>query len=218
MSNDIVAYASVLRLTRYDVKKLNIRNAYDMHKVIYGLFEDVRSDFDKHKSQSSGILWADKGGRYDHRQVIMLSDRKPHQTPQFGEVETKIIPSGFLDHSYYQFEITLNPSKRNKNTGKVEPIRGNEEQSQRQAIAEWAKRRAHINWGFDIIPEKLQVQIKPVLQINKGKKTVTHGRAVLQGIAKVNEKDKFKQSFTNGIGRGKSFGLGLFQIVPLQGK
>jgi CRISPR system Cascade subunit CasE len=209
MNNDVLAYASVLRLSRSDIKTLEIKDAYSLHKQVYGLFDDIRSDADKANSESSGILWADKGGDFQSRQILMLSTRKPHQTPQFGEVESRIIKHEFVEHERYGFEITLNPSKRNKQTGKVEAIR------KREDIALWAIERAHKGWGFEIHPDHLQVQINPVLQFVKGGKTITHSSAHLKGELKVTDRAQFTQSFLQGIGRGKAFGFGLLQIVPL---
>jgi len=210
MSDDVLAYASVLRLSRGDIKTLKIKDAYSLHKQVYGLFDDIRSESEKAKGASSGILWADKGGDFNARQILMLSTRKPHQTPQFGEVETRIIKPSFVQHTRYGFEITLNPSKRNKQTKKIEAIR------QREEIALWAIERAQKNWGFEIQPEHLQVQINPVLQFDKQGQTVTHGSAHLKGELRVIDQAQFTQSFINGIGRGKTFGFGLLQIVPLQ--
>lgn len=209
MNNDVLAYASVLRLNRSDIKTLKITDAYSLHKQVYGLFDDVRSDSDKANSESSGILWVDKGGDFQTRQILMLSTRRPHQTPQFGEVESRVIKPDFVQHKRYGFEITLNPSKRNKQSGKIEAIRNRDE------IALWAIERAHKSWGFEIHPDHLQVQINPVLQFNKNGKTVTHNSAHLKGELKVTDRTQFMQSFLNGIGRGKAFGFGLLQIVPL---
>jgi CRISPR system Cascade subunit CasE len=209
MSNEVFAYASVLRLSREDVKVLKITDAYSLHKQIYGLFEDVRSHDDKINSESSGILWADKGGDFHSRQVLMLSTRKPHQTPQFGEVESRIIKPNFVQQDHYGFEIILNPTKRNNQTGKLEAIR------KRDDIALWAIERAHKSWGFEILPDHLQVTINPTLQFVKNGQTVTHSSAHLKGELKVTDRTAFIDSFLHGIGRGKTFGFGLLQIVPL---
>jgi len=209
MTDEVLAYASVLRLSRSDSKTLKITDAYSLHKLVYGLFDDIRNDAQKAQSDSSGILWVDKGGDFHARQILMLSNRKPHQTPQFGEVETRVIKPDFVQHARYGFEITLNPSKRNKQTGKIEAIRKREE------IALWAIERAHKNWGFAINPEHLQVQINPVLQFNKTGKTVTQNSAHLKGELRVTDRNQFINSFLSGIGRGKTFGFGLLQIVPL---
>jgi CRISPR system Cascade subunit CasE len=209
MSDDIVAYASVLRLSRADVKILGIKDAYGLHRVVYGLFEDVRSCEEKQAGASSGILYADKGGDFHWRQVLMLSTRKPHATPQFGAVDTRAVHSSFLGHERYAFEVTLNPGRRDKQSGKVVPVRG------RESIEQWFRERAPKSWGFSVNPENLQTGQMSVQTFEKAGETVTHGSATLKGELRVGDRDRFIQSFTQGIGRGRAFGFGLLQIVPL---
>lgn len=209
MREAILAYASVLRLSRADMKILNIKDAYALHKVIYGLFEDVRSDAEKQTSAASGITYADKGGDFNTRQILILSNRKPHQTPQFGEVQTKPIYSDFLTHERYAFEVTLNPGKRDKQTGKIVPVRG------REAVEQWFKERAPISWGFNINPKNLQTEKISVQSFEKSGKTITHSSATLKGELTVIDRERFILSFIQGIGRGRAFGFGLLQIVPL---
>jgi CRISPR system Cascade subunit CasE len=211
MNEDILAYASVLRLSRADQNTLKIKDAYGLHKVVYGLFADVRSDAEKQGSAPSGIIYADKGGDFNTRQVLMLSNRKPHQTPQFGIVQTTPIQSRFLAHERYAFEVTVNPGKRDNQTGKIVPIRGRED------IARWFLARAPESWGFRVNPDNLQTDKISVQVFEKSGKTITHGSATLKGELAVIDRERFRQSFTQGIGRGRAFGFGLLQIVPLTG-
>jgi CRISPR system Cascade subunit CasE len=209
MTKDVMAYASVLRLSRADMHILGIKDAYAVHRVVYGLFEDTRSDTEKQTSTRSGIVYADKSGDFNTRQILMLSNRKPHQTPQFGEVHTRVVHSDFLAHEHYAFEVTLNPGKRDKKTGKVVPIRGRDE------IEQWFRERAPTSWGFSVNPENLQTEQLSVQTFEKSGTTITHGSATLKGELSVIDKDCFTKSFTDGIGRGRAFGFGLLQIVPL---
>ncbi|MEO7523733.1 MAG: type I-E CRISPR-associated protein Cas6/Cse3/CasE [Ferruginibacter sp.] len=209
MIEDAVAYASVLRLSRADMNILGVKDAYALHKVVYGLFEDTRSDAEKQASARSGIIYADKGGDFNTRQILMISNRKPHQTPQFGEVHTRIVHADFLSHEQYAFEVTLNPGKRDQRTGKVVPVRG------REAIDQWFKTRAPKSWGFSVNAESLQTGQLGVQTFEKAGNAVTHGSATLKGELTVIDKDCFTKSFTQGIGRGRAFGFGLLQIVPL---
>lgn len=211
MSADILAYASVLRLSRADLNTLKIKDAYGLHKVIYGLFEETRSEAEKQASVPSGIVYADKGGDFNSRQILMLSDRRPHQTPQFGTVETKPVAEGFLGHTHYAFEVTLNPGRRDKQTGKIVPMRGGEE------VAQWFLARSNQSWGFSVNAESLQTEKIGVQTFNKGGRTITHGSATLKGELRVTDPECFRQSFLQGIGRGRAFGFGLLQIVPLTG-
>ncbi|NNM58934.1 MAG: type I-E CRISPR-associated protein Cas6/Cse3/CasE [Legionellales bacterium] len=209
MSDEILAYASVLRLSRSDRKTLKIKDAYSVHKTVYGLFEDTRTIAEKQTNIPSGIVYADKGGDFHTHQILMLSNRKPHQTPQFGEVETKAVYSHFLNYTHYGFQITINPSKRDKKTGKTISIQD------RTAIEEWFKSRGLLSWGFTVNPESLQVEKVGVQRFEKNGMSVVHGSATLKGDLTVINPEQFRLSFTQGIGRGRAFGFGLLQIVPL---
>ncbi|MFZ6847318.1 type I-E CRISPR-associated protein Cas6/Cse3/CasE [Undibacterium sp. RuRC25W] len=209
MHENPIAFASVLKLSREDIKILQVKDAYALHKVVYGLFEDIRTEAEKNKSVASGILYVDKGGDSNTRQILLLSNRKPHQTPQFGKVETKPVYANFLQHTDYAFQTTLNPTQRNNLSRKIVPVRG------REAITTWFVQRAITSWGFSVMVEDLQVEQCNIQSVEKSGETVTHGSATLKGRLTVTDHERFKQSFCKGIGRGRAFGFGLLQIVPL---
>ncbi len=200
--------ASVLRLSRSDCKALRVTDPYSIHRVVYSLFEDTRSEDEKRASKPSGILYADKGGDFKQRQILLLSDREPMQ-PEYGELVSKAIPDGFLDHQRYGFEVTVNPTRRDGASRKLVPVKG------REAVAKWFAERAENSWGFEVNPEYLQIQRLGVQQFKKGDQTLTHGSATLKGELRVIDRERFIRSFRQGIGRGRAFGFGLLQIVPL---
>ncbi|MDO9105268.1 MAG: type I-E CRISPR-associated protein Cas6/Cse3/CasE [Methylovulum sp.] len=207
--------ASVLHLTRSDVKALNITDAYSLHRIVYDLFDDIRNNEEKQKSVPSGILYADKGGDVHGRKILMLSNRAPNP-PEHGELCIKKIADSFLDHPHYRFEVVVNPSKRaklNRNetgkkvSGKIVALR------KREDIATWFIEKAP-QWGFSVTPEHLEIVNIAVKQFEKSGQTITQGQAQLIGRLTVTDKAKFVQSFQNGIGRGRAFGCGLLQIIP----
>lgn len=214
MNDAILAHASVLLLSREDIKMLKVKDAYALHKVVYGLFEDVRTEADKAAGKSSGILYADKGGDFLTRQILLLSNRKPHQTPQFGQVKTNQILSSFVNHDDYAFEIKINPVKRDNASGKIIAIRG------KQEVQQWFMQRASDAYGFKVNPASIQIEQISVQTFEKSSEksvqTVTHGSATIKGHLTVTDRALFVNSFTQGLGHGKSFGFGLLQIVPLQ--
>lgn len=59
--------ASVLKLNRADCKALKITDAYSIHRVVYELFPGESRDF----------LFADKGGDFKSRQILILSEHSP---------------------------------------------------------------------------------------------------------------------------------------------
>jgi CRISPR system Cascade subunit CasE len=189
----------MLRLNRSDCKALKITDAYSIHRVVYELFPGESRDF----------LFADKGGDVKSRQILILSERSP-EAPQFGEISSKPIPDRFLEHDYYGFEVTLNPTKRDKQTGKTVAIRG------RENLHKWFLDKAP-SLGFEIKAEILEVRHAGVQTFDIGNgKVVTHNSATFVGKLQVTDRVKFQNSFRKGIGRAKGFGFGLFQIIPLQ--
>lgn len=204
--------ASILRLDRKAVQALKINDVYGLHKAVYSLFSDVRSAEEKQASKPSGFLYADQGGDYKSRKILLLSDRKPKEKidGQYGEVQSKVISPGFLQHDIYRFKIVMNPTRRGNASRKLVPVKG------RDAIAQWFIERAQVSWGFDVVPSQLQVDSINVLNF-KGKagRSITLAQAQIQGVLQVTDRQQFIQSFSLGIGRGRAFGCGLLQIVPL---
>ncbi|AAM73192.1 MAG TPA: type I-E CRISPR-associated protein Cas6/Cse3/CasE [Chlorobaculum sp.] len=202
--------ATMLTLSRKDVKALRITDSYSLHRVIYSLFEDVRSEAEKRSSVPSGFLFADKGGDAKGRKILILSDRPPLQ-PAHGELVSRPVPEEFLQHRFYKFEVTLNPTRKENKSGKRVPIKTREE------VAAWFGGKSQTSWGFSVDPARLDVRMLPVMQFSKqGDRTVTHGAARVSGMLRVENRDLFIESFNKGIGRGRAFGFGLLQIEPLK--
>lgn len=204
--------ASVLHLDRAAIKALRVTDPYSLHRVVYGLYPDVRDVGAKAGSTPSGILHADMGGDARSRKILLLADRAPsdHTDGGYGEVRSKVIPIDFLDHARYLFKVIANPTRRNNASGKLMPVKG------REAVAEWFAVRGQTSWGFEVAPEHLQIDAVNVLQFkDKAQRPVTLAQAHVRGQLRVTDRDKFRASFAHGIGRGRSFGCGLLQIVPL---
>jgi CRISPR system Cascade subunit CasE len=215
MTNKTVMIASVLHLSRFDVKALDTLNPYKLHTVIYGLFDDVRTEEEKQKSIPSGFLYVDKGSNFHGQKILMLSNRQPN-VPTHGEVSMKKIASNFLDYPRYRFEVVMNPTKRDKKTRKVIAIqKQSKDENTRQLIADWFIEKAP-QWGFEVSSAHLEVEDIVVKKFTeKTGREITQGQARILGKLTVIDKKKFVQSFQRGIGRGRSFGCGLLQVVPI---
>ena len=203
--------ASVLHLNRKDVKALRITDPYSLHRVVYSLYEDVRTNEEKQASNASGLLYADQGGDVYGRRILLLANRPPAECidGEFGQVQSKPIDDAFLEYPCYRFKVTVNPTRRDSASGKLKPVKG------REAIAAWFAERAPASWGFSVVPASLQVDKIDVQQFkDKNNHPVTLAQAQLQGLLEVTDVEQFKTSFRQGIGRARAFGCGLLQIVP----
>jgi len=204
--------ASVLHLDRPAMKALSITDAYSLHSVVYSLYEDVRNPEEKTASESSGILYADQGGDYKGRKILMLANRQPMDAVEgrHGEVQSKPIPDNFLEHSQYRFKVIINPTRRESASRKLMPVRGRED------ISQWFAERAIDSWGFSVVTEHLQVDKIEIHQFkDKQQRQVTIAQAHVQGLLHINDPAQFKHSFSRGIGRARAYGCGLLQIVPI---
>ncbi|SFB96933.1 CRISPR system Cascade subunit CasE [Marinospirillum celere] len=204
--------ASALHLDRAAVKALRITDAYSLHRVVYSLYEDDRTAQQKQTSTPSGILYADQGGDYRGRKILMLANREPMEkvNGQHGEVHSKLIPESFLEHEQYRFKVIVNPTRRDSASRKLVAVRGREE------VGQWFTERATTSWGFEVASQHLQVDKIEVLQFkDKQQRPITIGQAHVQGLLHITDKKQFTSSFTQGIGRARAFGCGLLQIVPL---
>lgn len=205
-------FVSALHLDRAAVKALKITDAYSLHRVVYSLFADVRSAHEKQSHIQSGIVYADQGGDFHGRKILIVSDREPMDRVegQYGDVISKRMADSFLEHSTYRFNVQVNPVRKDKQTGKRVAIKG------RSATAEWFIDRAPKSWGFEVDPQHLQIDSIEVLQFGgKDQRSITLGKAHIQGQLRVTDPLQFQNSFKNGIGKGRAFGCGLLQIVPI---
>lgn len=223
-SGDIIA-------TEFLIPKRNLRKICNeiltIHIAVYDLFPDIRTEKEKRASVRSGILYLDKGytrviqedeGIQEKRRILIISDRQPRLgLKNVGKFKFKTVQKEFLQYSLYRFQVLVNPSLRRNRTRKIEAL------TDKQEVKEWFSERARKNWGFlcqddDFFVKDITCQS---FQKNFGassencRRTVTHNVACITGILRVEDFEKFQNSFRNGIGRGRAFGLGLLELVPL---
>lgn len=198
--------ASVLSLDRKDFDEIRKNNqgvfdAYTIHKIVYSLFP-------KQTDKTRDFLFVYQGGDYYEKRILIFSREDPKE-PQYGTIETKDIPQAFLEQNYYGFTVQMNPVKREKTSGKIVPIRGRDE------LIDWFTQKS-ASFGFEVLADSLSVGDTDVIQFEKDNKKVVLGKAVFTGRLKVTDRKLFCKSFEEGIGKGKAFGFGLLQIIPLQ--
>jgi CRISPR system Cascade subunit CasE len=197
--------ASVLCISREQYQKIQDANQgvfdiYTVHKLIYSLFPTDGEE-------TRRFLFVYKGGSFSEKRILILSHGKPLD-PKYGSIESKEIPALFLEQDYYGFEVQMNPVRRDSKTGKIIPVKGKEE------LVTWFTEKAP-SFGFSVMPGSLSVGNTDVLQFEKDGKQVILGKAVFTGRLHVTDRQLFIHSFENGLGKGKAFGFGLLQIVPL---
>ncbi len=205
-------YAIALTLSRKAIRKNRITDSYSIHRLVYSLFADIRTDAEKRASVPSGIQFQEVLGDEMSRRIIILSNRMPLPEAEVDGITLLIkeIDDSFLCHAKYAFKTTVTPTRHNKKTGQLTPIKDKAE------IAQWFSQKAKNHLGFEVIEHSLEV-LKVDVDVFSGKEghVITLGKAHLQGHLRVTDRDLFIQKFSRGVGRGRAFGCGLLQLVPI---
>jgi CRISPR system Cascade subunit CasE len=200
------------------VRQLRIRDAYDWHQRTWEAFGGGRATRD-FLSRVDEI-----DGAYRLLVVSATPARKPDWCPT-DCFQTKPIPDTFFAHSRFCFSLLANPTKkvinpdkpkvigpdgridRNKNARRV-PLHRREE------LLAWLKRKADTG-GFALdleavrtIPRGRKYFVKP------GARGVHHA-VEFRGVLQVTDQQRFRETFSRGLGSAKAFGFGLLALAPV---
>jgi CRISPR system Cascade subunit CasE len=154
------------------------------------------------------FLFREKQGDRFGRRILILSTDKPIN-PEFGTIQIKDVHPSFFDKDLYKFSVRMNPVKRLSRSKRCEAITGVDE------ILSWFLGKSS-QYGFSVLSETLELTGKGVQQFDKGEQRIIHNYADITGVLRVEERKIFISSIKKGIGRGKSFGFGLLELIPIQ--
>ena len=206
-----------------DVSKRDTRKALHSPSMFHGAIE---SSFPGKRERR---LWRvdELQGKY---YLLLLSEQSPDlslMANQFGMEgseqtwQTKSYDA-LLDRiengSAWQFRLTANPTKsiRSPETGKRGTVCAH---ITPEYQLKWLLDRCGTH-GFSINPEEVAVIQSQWQRFYKGdqrKKSVSLLSVTFEGVLTVTDAVRFRQVLTEGIGRGKAFGLGLLTVIRLRG-
>lgn len=202
---------SIPKSTIFDRK---IQGLYSLHKVVYSQFENIRTaEEELAGSKQSGFVWRNIDAKTQDYKLLVYSDRPITPTADV-EVKTHSMNEEFLQHKHYKFDVTINPTKKVRTTGTESKKNGSYKALIKEAdILNWLENRKE-QWGFDFM--FVQVGVVKTHHINEHNKKLKLVTAEISGVLTVTNLEKFKKSVIHGIGRGRTFGCGLLQILPIQ--
>ena len=154
--------------------------------------------------------------------VLIVSEEMPNLTsaaaqfaPEGSSWETRDYEpflNRIVSGSQWRFRLSANPttssSRGSEERGKVLAHVKVEQQEK------WLLERAQKH-GFLLEKDGFSVKKRGVLAFKKGpeRRQVTLGYCEYEGVLKVTDADLFRTVLTEGIGRGKAYGLGLLTIA-----
>jgi len=198
------------------MSRLCIRDAYEWHQRIWECFpnrDGQRRDF--------LTRFDDKG---DHVRLLILSHTEPTRpdwcSPKMWQ-GPKQIGDGFLGHRHYRFELRANATKKVRVGNRADGTRRKQGRRvslrAREDLIAWLEAKAQAG-GFSIDPDTVRIMPRGRSSFagKKGRRGV-HDGVDFHGVLTVTDRDKFRDTFSTGIGSAKAFGFGMLMIQPLRG-
>lgn len=159
--------------------------------------------------------------------LLLLSEEWPDLTgiaAQFGpaggagQAETRDytpLLQCITPNSVWQFRLTTNPTKSCPNPKDVAARGTVRAHCTVEYQQQWLLQRAEKH-GFALAPDGFAVTASRWLQFSKGgarRRPVTLLSVTYEGVLQVTDPQAFCQLLTQGIGRGKAYGLGLMTVM-----
>ncbi len=161
--------------------------------------------------------------------LLLLSEEKPDlqnvaaqfggsslpQTKPYDPLLRRIQPG-----SVWRFRLTANPT-RSRVDGSQLDEKGRFKRGKVQACStvefqeDWLRQRSEKH-GFILPEEGFTVTASRWLHFTKGNsrgRTVSLLAVTYEGVLQVTDAERFRQLLTEGIGRGKAYGLGLMTVI-----
>jgi len=190
-------YFSQLSLNMMECKGLNLKNSYDLHKLVYNLFpNNTKRDF----------LFVDKGVKDNKRIIWVQSETKPFELG-YGKLAIKEFPETFFKHKTFTFKTIVNVVKYNEDKKRIAVKDRNE-------IVSWFSDVCKKN---NIVSKNVFVKNVTADIFEKGdNQKVTLNVVEIVGSVACNDEESLKKFVSTGVGRGKSFGYGLITLFPIK--
>jgi len=187
-------------LSKREAAALRLRDAYAWHQAIWQAFpgrDGEKRDF---------LFRLDDRGS-DFR-VLVLSSTPP-KPPGSGQWQVKTIPSSFLEHEAYRFQLKANPTMRRCADRRRIAIYAEDR------LRSWMARKAETA-GCRLQHETLVVGPPIDEKFRRNGKEGKHVSVDFQGVLRVMDRNRFKDGFQKGIGSAKAFGFGLLMLQPIR--
>lgn len=194
-------YLTRIHVDHRTAAQKRLKDSYAWHQAMWQAFPETENRIFLYRVEprESGFL------------LYLLSEKEPH-VPGWGRWETKRIGESFLDHSTYRFQLCANPTVKRKREGRKNGTRIAIYDPQK--LAEWLQRKAE-QGGFDLDESSLQIGPPIDQPFYKNGRKGNHKRVEFQGVLRVKNPEKFKETFKKGIGSAKAFGFGLLVLQPI---
>jgi len=206
-----MTYLAQIKLDFASAARLQLRDCYDWHQAVWKAFprrNGVSRDFLTRLDQEQGSF-----------RLLIVSAVEPMR-PEWCSPEcwhgVKKIGDDYFAFNRYRFQLCANPTRKVavqsvdgkfKKNGRRVPL------SDREDLLEWINRKGE-QGGFTVDAETLKTFGRGREYFRKKGVPGVHSAVEFQGVLSVTDRNKFRETFEQGVGSAKAFGFGLLVILP----
>lgn len=196
---------------------------YAQHQALWNLFERPSG------SEQPFLFRQMVDGLDDALRFLLVSEERPRKESGQWLIESKPYRPRIREGERYRFNVRLNPTRSEKIAGsrgkrqdyvmsrlhqlQVPNARRAVERQRivHEELPQWLRARAETR-GFRV--ERCSVERFEILRTQKKEHAVTLSTAEFSGDLQVVDAEKLSSVLQQGIGHGRSFGLGLLLLKP----
>jgi CRISPR system Cascade subunit CasE len=187
-------YLSKINLDHKTAAKRRLYNAYDWHQALWSGFGD--------RQGNRPFVYRVDSGHKGH-QVLMMSSVMPDD-PAWGDWETKSVPKDYVKARQYMFQLRAHVVKRNAD--------GEHFLTDDADLSTWLETRLQAT-GAELVKAINGMPVVDRFKKTGDKKPLMFNRVDFTGVLNVTDPEGIRTALLNGVGRAKSFGYGMLQII-----
>ncbi len=220
--------------------KRDLASIYEMHSTLIRAFKNTADSENSGDKNSERVLWRiEESEILAYPVVLVQSDSEPDWA-KIKVLDYFIRPPVYKKLSFIdniengiqlRFRLHANPvvTKHAEDKEKIIKVKNNKEiqefRNRRTSILnnemlyEWLVKQGTImkgrqTGGFQILSASITKSEKYKIKKHKNGSEFFLFGITFEGVLKVTDTEYFKRTISNGIGKGKAFGMGLFSVGP----
>ncbi|MCF0260479.1 MAG: type I-E CRISPR-associated protein Cas6/Cse3/CasE [Erysipelotrichaceae bacterium] len=146
--------------------------------------------------------------------LLVLSSEFPHLEDLIEQIGDENIEPGILSYDSFlekveekkKYYFVLQGNTSSKSDGKRRSLKDDDQRMN------WLMKKGEAN-GFCVDPCQTAILQSGPLVFKRNKETITLASTLFQGILYVTDREKFLKALMEGVGHGKSYGLGMLSIM-----
>jgi len=185
---------TILDLSNTKEARRDRRNPYEMHRTLERAFAGTLGR----------MLWRLDNSILTLRGVgtDLTAEAFPADYIEDGPIQRTVDLFDTIDHSVHGFRLLANATKQESASRRIYNVVGS------RNLTAWLVRQGEKH-GFQLLD---CVVMRSRNHMPKNPKGISIIATEFRGVLKVTDEERFRQCLTNGIGRGKAFGLGLLKL------